>query len=137
MKKAKLAIGDKHNTVYVQCDVAETTQDVEKLAKQFAKTESDRYVVACFNRAHRINLQEKSGARDFVRESKLEDRKNVEAFAAKVQSIVDTFDYTEKRTRNASSVKEINVAVEKSATDAEKMAAMKQALLAAGITINM
>lgn len=56
-----LEIGTKDYSVEVPVQLAESTTDCATLSK-----DNSDYVVACFNRAHRINLQERSGARDFV-----------------------------------------------------------------------
>lgn len=58
----KLEIGIKGFAVEVPVQLATTVADCQTIARG-----SDDYVVACFNRAHRINVQERSGARDTVR----------------------------------------------------------------------
>lgn len=57
-----LNIGVKGFSVVVRINLAESIDDCRTIAKG-----SDDYVVACFNRAHRINVQERSGARETVR----------------------------------------------------------------------
>lgn len=63
MQKDSLDIGVKGFGVSVTIDVPESDADVLKLSP------SEAYRVACFARAHRINKQERSGAREHVRKS--------------------------------------------------------------------
>lgn len=90
-------------SVEVKIKRAETLADVRQLAEN-----DEAYIVACFNRAHDINLQERSGAREAVRdlliksgvtsEQKLtaEQKRQITAAATKC---VDEYDHTEKRAR--------------------------------------
>lgn len=65
MFKDSIDVGIKGSeAIEVPIDLANDIADCMKIAGQ-----NGEYVVACFNRAHRINCQERSGAREVVRKA--------------------------------------------------------------------
>lgn len=86
----KLEIGVKGFSISIPIELASTEADALTIAKQ-----SSDYVVATFNRGHRINLQERTGARDYVRKaiagkspSMLKDAAFLAKLATEVQDVV-------------------------------------------------
>lgn len=138
MKEGMLKIGvaDPKFAVKVPIKVAETLEDISTLAKG-----SVEYVVDCFMRGHRINLQE-SDARtlvaNFVTGTVTSERESA-AFVTKVTAAVSAeigrFDPTAERKRGGRPARPKNVAVDpkKKTYTPEEM----QALLAsAGVKVN-
>lgn len=130
MKKGNLKVGisDPKFAVKVQIDQAETLEDVTKLARG-----SVQYVVDCFMRGHRINLQESDARQtvlDMVAGKTTPERENpqfVEKVAKAVEKNLADFDPTAERKRGGRPAKPVNVEVTKKTYTVEEM----QALLSA------
>lgn len=126
--------GTEHVAVEVSVKIAESVNDMMELSKN-----STDFVVAMFNRGWRIWNQEASGARDFVKASTIADRKDIKAFTAKVQAIINEADPSApaKRTGRPAAPKEVKVTDDVAAAmkggDINALAAL---LAAQGVKIN-
>lgn len=137
MKKGSLKVGiaDPKFAVKVEIDVAETVEDMTKLAKG-----SVTYIVESFMRGHRINLQE-SDARAKVAElvgnkttPEREDPKFIARVSTEVSKLLAAFDPLAERKRGGRPSKPIEVVIDPNKKySAKEMQAM---IAAAGAKIN-
>lgn len=137
MKKGMLKVGVSDPKFGVRCeiDVAETLEDVSVLAKGHLP-----YIIDCFMRGHRINLQE-SDARTKVSDMvqgkttpERESEKFVNAVRVEVEKVIKTFDPTAERKRGGRPAKPVNVEIN---PDKKYTAKEMQAILAAaGAKVN-
>jgi hypothetical protein len=140
MKIETVKIGSKIGTEHVQVEcklrVPENVAEMSELAKGSAE-----FVTQMFVRGWRIWNQEQSGARDAVAESTAAERKDMVAFTAKIQGIVDAADPTApaKRTGRPAGPREVKVnqnelAAAFASNDMTKLAEM---LAAQGVKLNI
>jgi hypothetical protein len=113
MKTGKVKVGTKFGTEHVQveCNIQlpENVDDMLKLARG-----SGDFVVQMFTRGWRIWEQEQSGARDFVEQSTVEQRKDTVKFAGAVQAVIDKADPTAppKRSGRPAAPREVTITPE-------------------------
>lgn len=136
MKKGNLKVGvkDPKFHIAVEIDVAENLDDVSALSKGHLP-----YIIDCFMRGHRINLQE-SDARAKVAElvtgktsPELADAKFLARTKAEVEKVLKAFDPTAERKRGGRPAKPVNVQVD--ANRKYTAAEMQEMLRAAGAKV--
>lgn len=140
MKIETVKIGSKIGTEHVQVEcklrVPENVAEMSELAKG-----SGEFVVQMFVRGWRIWNQEQSGARDAVAQSTAAERKDMPAFTAKIQGIVDSADPTApaKRTGRPAGPKEVKVSQNdlKAAIEGNDMTKLAELLAAQGVKLNI
>ena len=146
--KVGTKIGTEHVQVECKIQVPENTDDMYRLARKdrdpdkLTAEESEaarEFVVQMFTRGWRIWNQEQSGARDRIAESTTAERKDMVAFTAIVQSVINSADPTApaKRTGRPAGPREVKVEkneLQAALNDSEKLAAL---LAAHGVKLNI
>lgn len=153
MKSDTVKVGSKIGSEHVQVEctiqIPENVPDMKRLAQhdrtEGRMTESeiaarDEFVVQMFTRGWRIWKQEQSGARDVVATSSVVERKDVKAFTAKVQAVIDAADPLAPAKRTGRPAKAAEVKVDdsvKAAMQSGDMNALAALLAAQGIKLNV
>jgi hypothetical protein len=137
METGKVKVGCKFGTEHYQVEcslpIPTTVEEMVKLSRG-----SMPFVVQMFVRGWRIWNQEQSGARDFVQQSTVEQRK-AEGFAKQVQKVIDEADPTSppKRSGRPAKPQEVTITAEQVKAlkgDPQKFAEL---LAAQGIKVNL
>jgi hypothetical protein len=140
MKIETVKIGSKIGTEHVQVECKLRMPENVAEMSELARGSSD-FVIQMFNRGWRIWNQEQSGARDAVAESTAAERKDMPAFTAKIQGIVDNADPTApaKRTGRPAGPREVKVSQNDLAAAFAKndMASLAALLAAQGVKLNI
>jgi hypothetical protein len=140
MEKATLQIGVKDFSIEVEFSQPTTLSDVHVAARK-----DEEYIVSKFVRGYRIDLQEKSGAREYVREmlkgksaaAAMKDEAFKKVVKAGIEKLLKEFDPSAERKRGPRGPQEVKVTADEmkaAGNDPQKLMAL---MISKGVKIQL